>query len=52
MGVALSLYDAVKPFEHAAGGLRVVANLSAGLPLLKVLADVTPPGGNTLKLWT
>ncbi|APD49122.1 hypothetical protein KQ302_10290 [Synechococcus sp. CS-602] len=43
-GRALSLYDAVNRSQHAAGGLRVLANLSAGLPLLKRLADVTPPG--------
>ena len=41
---ALSLYDAVNRSQHATGGLRVLANVTGGLPLLKVLNRVTPPG--------
>ena len=43
-GRALSLYDAVNRSQHAAGRVRLLATVSAGLPLLKRLADLTPPG--------
>ncbi|KMM17626.1 hypothetical protein [Synechococcus sp. GFB01] len=42
-GRALSLYDAVNRSQHASGGLRILANATAGLPLLKRLATITPP---------
>lgn len=42
-GRALSLYDAVNRSQHATGGLRVLANVTAGIPLLKRIASVTPP---------
>lgn len=41
---AVSLYDAVNRSQHATGGLRVLANVTAGVPLLKRIASVTPPG--------
>ncbi|MFN6338660.1 MAG: hypothetical protein ACK41W_08040 [Cyanobacteriota bacterium] len=40
---AMSLYDAVNRSQKAAGGLRVLANVTGGLPLVKRLADLTPP---------
>lgn len=40
---ALSLYDAVNRSQKAAGGLRVLANVGGGLPLVKRLASVVPP---------
>ena len=43
-GRALSLYDAVNRSQHAAGRVRPLATVSAGLPLLKRLDDLTPPG--------
>lgn len=43
-GRALSVYDAVNRSQHATAGLRVLAGVSAGVPLLKRLADLTPPG--------
>ena len=39
---ALSLYDAVNRSQKAAGGLRVLANVAAALPLVKRLAVLTP----------
>ena len=41
-GRALSLYDAVNRSQKAAGGLRVLANIGGGLPLVKRVADLTP----------
>jgi len=41
---ALSLYDAVNRSQKAAGGLRVLANVTGALPLVKRLASLTPPG--------
>ncbi|MCT0213055.1 MULTISPECIES: hypothetical protein [unclassified Synechococcus] len=43
-GRALSLYDAVNRSQHATGGLRLLANVTAGLPLLKRISGITPPG--------
>jgi len=40
---AMSLYDAVNRSQKAAGGLRVLANVTGGLPLVKRLANLTPP---------
>lgn len=42
-GRALSLYDAVNRSQKAAGGLRVLANVTGGLPLLKRISSLTPP---------
>lgn len=42
-GRALSLYDAVNRSQHAAGGLRLLAQATAGVPLLKRLGSITPP---------
>jgi len=42
-GRALSLYDAVNRSQHATGGLRFLANVTAGLPLLKRISSITPP---------
>jgi hypothetical protein len=42
-GRALSLYYAVNRSQHATGGLRLLANVGAGLPLLKSVANITPP---------
>ncbi len=42
-GRALSLYDAVNRSQHAAGGLRLLAQAAAGVPLLKRLGSITPP---------
>ncbi|WP_411870402.1 hypothetical protein [Vulcanococcus limneticus] len=42
-GRALSLYDAVNRSQRASGGLRVLANVTAGLPLLKRIGSITPP---------
>jgi hypothetical protein len=41
-GRALSLYDAVNRSQKAAGGLRVLANVTGALPLVKGLAHLTP----------
>jgi hypothetical protein len=41
-GRALSLYDAVNRSQKATGGLRLLANIGGGLPLVKRLADLTP----------
>jgi hypothetical protein len=41
-GRALSLYDAVNRSQHATGGLRLLANVGAGVPLLKRMATLTP----------
>jgi hypothetical protein len=40
---AMSLYDAVNRSQKAAGGLRVLANVTGGLPLVKRLVSLTPP---------
>jgi hypothetical protein len=40
---ALSLYDAVNRSQKAAGGLRVLANVTGALPLVKRLSSLTPP---------
>ena len=42
-GRALSLYDAVNRSQKASGGLRVLANVTGGLPLVKRVAQVVPP---------
>jgi hypothetical protein len=42
-GRAMSLYDAVNRSQKAAGGLRLAANLGGALPLIKGLANLTPP---------
>lgn len=42
-GRALSLYDAVNRSQKASGGLRVLANVTGGLPLVKRMAQVVPP---------
>jgi hypothetical protein len=39
---AMSLYDAVNRSQKAAGGLRVLANVAGGLPLVKQMAKLTP----------
>ena len=39
---ALSLYDAVNRSQRAGGGLRLVANLGAAVPLIKGLTNLTP----------
>jgi hypothetical protein len=39
---ALSLYDAVNRSQHATGGLRFLANVTSGLPLIKRLSALTP----------
>ncbi|MEI7665689.1 MAG: hypothetical protein WCI65_06550 [Synechococcaceae cyanobacterium ELA263] len=41
-GRALSLYDAVNRSQKAAGGLRLLANVAAVLPLVKRAANLTP----------
>ncbi|MFN5193097.1 MAG: hypothetical protein ACK5E6_01560 [Cyanobacteriota bacterium] len=41
-GRALSLYDAVNRSQKATGGLRVLANVTGALPLVKGLANLTP----------
>jgi hypothetical protein len=41
-GRALSLYDAVNRSQKAAGGLRVLANVTGGLPLVKRMATLAP----------
>jgi len=41
-GRALSLYDAVNRSQKATGGLRLLANIGGGLPLVRRLADLTP----------
>ena len=41
-GRALSLYDAVNRSQKAAGGLRILANVGAALPLVKRAAKLTP----------
>jgi hypothetical protein len=41
-GRALSLYDAVNRSQKAAGGLRILANVGAALPLVKRAANLTP----------
>ncbi len=41
-GRALSLYDAVDRSQRAGGGLRLLANIGGGLPLLRRVADLTP----------
>ncbi|MEB3351575.1 MAG: hypothetical protein VKM01_04545 [Cyanobacteriota bacterium] len=41
-GRALSLYDAVNRSQKAAGGLRVLANITGALPLVKGMANLTP----------
>jgi hypothetical protein len=40
---ALSLYDAVNRSQKATGGLRVLANVAGGLPLVKRMATIVPP---------
>lgn len=42
-GRALSLYDAVNRSQKASGGLRVLANVTGGLPLVKRMARIVPP---------
>jgi hypothetical protein len=42
-GRALNLYDAVNRSQHATGGLRILANATASIPLLKRLSAITPP---------
>lgn len=42
-GRALSLYDAVNRSQKASGGLRLLANVGGGLPLLKRMARAVPP---------
>lgn len=42
-GRALSLYDAVNRSQKASGGLRVLANVTGGLPLVKRMAQIVPP---------
>ncbi|MEY5059574.1 MAG: hypothetical protein RJA51_1321, partial [Actinomycetota bacterium] len=42
-GRALSLYDAVNRSQKATGGLRVLANVAGGLPLVKRMATIVPP---------
>jgi hypothetical protein len=42
-GRALSLYDAVNRSQKAAGGLRLLANVTGALPLVKRAANLTPP---------
>ena len=42
-GRAIGLYDAVNRSQHATGGLRILANATAGIPLLKRLSAITPP---------
>jgi hypothetical protein len=39
---AMSLYDAVNRSQKTAGGLRVLANVAGGLPLVKQMAKLTP----------
>jgi hypothetical protein len=39
---AMSLYDAVNRSQKAAGGLRMLANVAGGLPLVKQMAKLTP----------
>ncbi len=39
---AMSLYDAVNRSQKAAGGLRILANVAGGLPLVKQMAKLTP----------
>ena len=41
-GRALSLFDAVNRSQRAGGGLRLLANVGGGVPLLRRLADLTP----------
>jgi len=41
-GRAMSLYDAVNRSQHATGGLRLLSNVGAGIPLLKRMAKLTP----------
>jgi hypothetical protein len=41
-GRALSLYDAVNRSQKASGGLRVLANVTGGLPLVKRMARIVP----------
>lgn len=41
-GRALSLYDAVNRSQHAAGGVRLLATATAGVPLLRRPAAITP----------
>jgi hypothetical protein len=41
-GRALSLYDAVNRSQKATGGLRVLANVAGGLPIVKRLAMIAP----------
>jgi len=42
-GRALSVYDAVNRSQKASGGLRVLANVTGGLPLVKRMAQIVPP---------
>lgn len=42
-GRALSLYDAVNRSQKASGGLRVLANVTGGLPLVKQMARIVQP---------
>ncbi|MEB3265889.1 MAG: hypothetical protein VKN13_04670 [Cyanobacteriota bacterium] len=41
-GRALSLYDAVNRSQKAAGGLRILANVTGALPLVNNLANLAP----------
>ncbi|MEO1004010.1 MAG: hypothetical protein AAFX65_12985 [Cyanobacteria bacterium J06638_7] len=41
-GRALSLYDAVDRSQRAGGGLRLLASVGGGVPLLRRVADLTP----------